>query len=119
VEPFGIERQAVAGRPHVWCVSVSGELDLSTVPRLEEMIDLAMAQGARSILLDLGKVTFLDSTGLRSILHLADRLEAGDGGLTCVGLSAAAERVLELKGVLEKLKADPAEAHLSRPDRVD
>jgi anti-sigma B factor antagonist len=108
VEPFGIERQPVAGRPHAWRVAVSGELDLSTVARLEEMIDVAITQGARSILLDLSKVSFLDSSGLRSILRQAAKLEAGDGSLTCVGLSAAAERVLELTGVLEQLKSGPA-----------
>ena len=51
-------------------------------------------------------VSFLDSTGLRSIVRTS-RLLAGSGGrLTVAGLSATAERVLQLTGVLEGLR-DP------------
>jgi anti-anti-sigma factor len=49
-------------------VCVAGELDLSTSAALDRELDDLIADGARtSIVLDLGKVSFLDSTGLRSL----------------------------------------------------
>jgi anti-anti-sigma factor len=87
-----------------WQVDVTGELDLATSRRLDDVIDQVCDQGGRSVLLDLSRVSFLDSSGLRSVVRGRARMEAAGGTLSCVGLSAAAERVLELTGVLERLR---------------
>jgi anti-sigma B factor antagonist len=50
-------------------VTVEGELDISTAERVAEAAELAVSSG-RSLLLDLSKCSFVDSTGLRVVLRV-------------------------------------------------
>ncbi|MCA1689848.1 MAG: STAS domain-containing protein [Actinobacteria bacterium] len=49
-------------------VTAAGELDLSTAPVLDTALAEAEATGAPTILLDIEAVSFIDSTGLRTLL---------------------------------------------------
>ena len=69
-------------------------------------------------MLDLTDVSFVDSTGLRSIVRASRLLVDAGGQLTVSGLSGAAERVLELTGLLEGLR-DPAARPTGRSDTWD
>jgi len=46
-----------------------GELDLDTAPLLEEALTAARAQGGARLVLDLRRLTFMDSTGLRLVIR--------------------------------------------------
>ena len=59
-------------------VNLTGELDLASVPRLQEAVEKLLAQGARSVIIDLGRLTFMDSSGLRLFVALSNRA-AGEG----------------------------------------
>ena len=65
-------------------VTVEGEIDISTVPRLRELlIDLA-GQGSYRLIIDLDKVGFLDSTGLGVLAVGLKRVRPHDGSLDLV-----------------------------------
>jgi anti-sigma B factor antagonist len=61
-------------------LTLRGELDLGTAPRLEQ----ALAEASGDVLLDLRGLTFMDSTGVRVLLEAAERgglrILAPDGG---------------------------------------
>jgi anti-sigma B factor antagonist len=97
------EVQRVASDAQVWRLAVSGELDAASAPRLSEVLEFSLAQGARFAVLHCDELTFLDSSGLRTLVHAQSRFEARGGRLLLEGLSGAAERVLELTGLLETL----------------
>jgi anti-anti-sigma factor len=60
-------------------VRVAGELDIATAPALESALLHALDSGAALILLDLGRVSFIDSMGLRVLLWAArEAREDGD-----------------------------------------
>jgi anti-anti-sigma factor len=67
---------------------LGGELDMETAPALEQAV-LPSAEAGGPIVLDLSAVSFVDSTGLRAFLRIAQAL--GDRG--CVILHAPRERV--------------------------
>ena len=48
-----------------------GELDMATVRPFQHAVDEVLARGAESVVVDLGELTFIDSTGLRQLLTLA------------------------------------------------
>jgi anti-sigma B factor antagonist len=50
-------------------IAPAGELDIATVPRLEDTIRELVDAGFDRVVLDLANVEFLDSTGLRLILQ--------------------------------------------------
>lgn len=65
-------------------LAVSGELDIATRQRLEEEVAALLAQGARAVVIDLGELSFIDSSGLSLLVVLREQANA-DGwtlGLT-------------------------------------
>ena len=77
ITPFRLTSLRIARR--AWTVSVAGELDLYSVPELEEEL-ATLPPEVSHVLVDLTEVTFLDSTALGALLRVARRLD-GDGGL--------------------------------------
>jgi len=76
---------------------LGGELDMASAPSLAEAVEPSIAGGG-AILLDLGALTFIDSTGIGTILQMSQTL--GDEG--CILLHAPQRRVLrvlELVGI--------------------
>lgn len=83
-------------------IAAAGEIDISSAPALEQAIDRALEDGADRIALDLGEVTFMDSTGLRTIMITQRRL--GDPGDLAVVVGAGpVRRLLEVAGVVDIL----------------
>ncbi len=66
-------------------LEVGGEIDVYTAPALREKIIALVEDGARSIIVDLGRVEFLDSTGLGVLVGGLRRLSGvgGDFSLVC------------------------------------
>lgn len=49
-------------------IALTGELDMASAPELEEAIDRAIASAARSVIVDLRQLEFMDSTGIRLLV---------------------------------------------------
>lgn len=78
-DPLEIEVQQTEGRT---LVMVAGDLDASTASHLYDALsDLELAE-ARQVVIDLAKVTFMDSTGLSVLVTEHKRLEYVNGHLT-------------------------------------
>lgn len=83
-------------------VTVAGELDLETAPRLRVLVDSELAHsGARNLLLDLAAVSFLDSSGLGAILGRYRTVAATGGKMGIAGATTSVKRVLRLSGVAQ------------------
>jgi anti-sigma B factor antagonist len=79
-----------------------GELDMATVPALEAALVRAREQ-ARTVVVDLSAVTFIDSTGVSSILR-ADAESRADGfSLELVPGPPTVQRVFALVGMEHRL----------------
>ena len=65
-QPLTVEVQVDDGVP---VLVVRGELDVYSAPSLDAAVDQALRDGARSLVLDLGEVGFIDSSGLRSMIR--------------------------------------------------
>lgn len=72
---FGLVDEAVGDRTHV--VSLRGEIDAHTAPKLGSRLFGLAEDGARGVVVDLSQVTFMDSTGigvlLNALRHLTGR----------------------------------------------
>jgi anti-sigma B factor antagonist len=60
-------------------VIVGGEVDLATAPELKEVLTGVIDGGARFVLVDLSKATFIDSTTLGVLMGAVKRVRP-DGG---------------------------------------
>jgi anti-anti-sigma factor len=91
--------------------ALTGEIDLSTVEEVQSRLEGSLGGDTTLLVLDLRKVTFLDSSGLRLVLRLDERQKDIGGRLVIVQGGRRVERVFELTGAGERLEivADPAE----------
>lgn len=85
-----------------WRLAVRGELDLDTSAKLADHVQLLLDRGAILIVLDLTDASFIDSSGLRTLVHAGQLLEDAGGRLLIEGMSPAAEKLFELTGLLER-----------------
>lgn len=92
-EPFSIS--VVPDRREV-AVVPAGELDLTSAPALEEEVRQLRASGFDHIVVDLRRVSFVDSTALRTLLALSDHARAEGYTLKLVPGPPAVQRIFEV-----------------------
>ncbi|HYK94987.1 MAG TPA: STAS domain-containing protein [Candidatus Dormibacteraeota bacterium] len=122
----------MAGSPSVTVIALDGELDASNYEQVIDVVRQAYAQGARGLVIDMAKLTFMASSGLFA-LHSALRIMRGeappdpemgwsalhqvaqdhDSAAARVRLAApqdAIARVLERTGMTSLFGVDPSRA---------
>ena len=77
---------------------IAGDLDVGTAPELRRAIGDLMAGGVRTVVVDLDKTEFMDSSGLGALLWAEHRLEAIGGSLAAVHPHKEVAQVLALAG---------------------
>ena len=85
----------------VCIIELIGELDLDGAPRLEEELHAAQASDAASIVVDLGQLEFIDSTGLRLLVMAAER--AAPGRFSLLRGPKQVHRVFEITDMVDRL----------------
>jgi serine/threonine-protein kinase RsbW len=85
---------------HLCVVRVQGEIDASTAPDLRSELESAFHRGCINIVLDLGKVSYADSSALATIVVMNRLLQPKGGRLVLAGASRNVTRILELSGLV-------------------
>jgi anti-sigma B factor antagonist len=105
--PQQLEIQSVvAGGWHT--LRLSGELDLVSTQLLDDAIAHVDAITIDGITLDLGKVEFIDSTGVRAVLTLRERCRQRGTEFQIVPGPPAVQRVFDVTGLCDVLPFQPA-----------
>lgn len=79
-------------------VSVTGRIDTVSAPDFQQKIEEILAQGETRIVVDLEKLDYVSSAGLRSILIGAQKAKAVRGSLSCCALRGMVKKVFEISG---------------------
>lgn len=96
---FDIARRHSAG---TLTLQLRGELDLRSAPRLERALSGALSGSQQRLVLDMTRVSFMDSCGLRAVLR-AQRECKQRGCSLSVLAGDQAIRLFELTGVRDSL----------------
>jgi anti-anti-sigma factor len=82
-------------------VCVEGRVDASTATLFEGHCKRQMADhGRQSLVLDLSKVEYLSSAGLRAILSLGKQTQAAGGKLVLCGIKGVVQEIFSISGFL-------------------
>jgi anti-sigma B factor antagonist len=79
-------------------LALHGELDMVSSPELSARLE-ELGRSGTAVRIDLTGVTFMDSTGVRTLYAAAKRAEDGDASLEIVPPTGAPWRVLEITGL--------------------
>jgi anti-sigma B factor antagonist len=100
--PFAVDSRKVdTGETQI---TVVGEIDLATAP----LLDRAISHHTGRIVVDLRKVSFMDSTAIRVLLIHRDRLKARGGDIRLLVKEGPIPRLIEMTGLADILQVDTA-----------
>lgn len=86
-------------------IVVEGELDMNTATQLEQALETPLADSDSTLLIDLTRCEFIDSTGIALIVRAWQQL---DGGFALCGVGDQVERVLDITGLEESIPTHPS-----------
>jgi anti-sigma B factor antagonist len=98
--PFEVQDVVSDGRHRL---VLSGELDLAPAAELEALLLRLCADGTKEIALDLSKLRFMGSTGLRIVLLAKELCEQHGYEFRLVAGPANIQRMFEMTGLLNVL----------------
>lgn len=107
MRPDDLWQGRVETRPDRVVVTLAGELDVTTVPALRDLLAEAVLVNP-VVDVDVARLTFLDSTIL-SVLVAAHQVAVNAGGtLTLLNPTGHVRRILTITGILPLLEAGTA-----------
>ena len=95
VDEFRVEEERPAGTDAALFV-VYGEVDLHAAPELRERLSRALDGGVQHVVVDLSRVSFLDSMALSVLLGARKQLRASGGELRLVVPGAKVRNIFEI-----------------------
>jgi anti-sigma B factor antagonist len=95
---------------YIQVVTVTGELDLSNAQELRRMVEASLRLGRNSVVVDLGGVTHMDSSGLAALIAAHQLTEHRRGRLALVITSESVRRTVEVRGLDRLFVISPSRA---------
>jgi len=90
---------SVQRTPSEAVVGLTGEIDLSTAPRLSNTIAELLAEAPARVVLDMSGVTFCDSQGLGTLVVLSRKATLAHSCLVLTNVGDFLLRVLDITGL--------------------
>ena len=104
MQPLAVERTSSDG---VELLLVEGELDIASAPRLISVLNGAVQEALRSLVVDLSRVDCMDSTGLALLINAHRRLTRRSKGFAVVCPPGPLRRVFEVTDMVDTLQVFP------------
>ena len=93
---MALEILTKSGQPDTMTLILEGRLDAITAPELEQFVTTKVGENVKTIVLDLGKLSFISSAGLRTFAKMRKTLVSREGRLCFVNLSPQVQKVFEI-----------------------
>ena len=92
---------------NVLCIRLAGELDHHTAEELRHKVTVMLEENPiNHIVLNLGKLSFMDSSGLGVILGRYKQIKNGGGEMVVCSISPAVERLFEMSGLFKIIRQE-------------
>ncbi|MEV6723900.1 STAS domain-containing protein [Streptomyces xanthochromogenes] len=88
-------------------VEVTGDLDHATAPQLRGQLAALTIQPGQRLVLDLGGLEFMDSSGISALIVARTLAHAAQAGISLAAVPANALRVLRIVGLDELFTLQP------------
>lgn len=92
---------------HVTVVAVIGSLDALTAPALAEFFNAQLAAGNSKLVVDLAKLDYTSSAGLRVLLNTVKDARARGGDLRLAAAQLSVKKVFDLSGFVSIMQFYP------------
>ena len=79
-----------------YIVPLEGEIDLHVSPRIANMLNAAVKEQPRQLVVDLSKVSYIDSSGLAVLIEAMQNVEKYGGKFALAGLQENVKPIFEI-----------------------
>lgn len=104
---LSLDTRQVDGRT---IVTVGGEIDVYTAPKLRDRISELVAAGDYRLVIDMEKVDFLDSTGLGVLVGGLKKVRAHEGSMDLICSQDRLLKIFRITGLAKVFSIHPDEA---------
>lgn len=113
VSPIGrieqvIDIQTTASDDWHAALVLHGELDAASAPRLRAELERHLDEGRRVIRIDVGGVTFIDSTAIGELVAASKRCRRDFGSLILTNVPPSVQKIVKITGLDAVLLIDTA-----------
>lgn len=77
-------------------LNLAGEVDVYTAPRFKEAVNAIIDSGQRHLVVNMERVTYMDSSGFGTLLSATKRLKPVGGTVNLVKCSGSIDRILRI-----------------------
>ncbi len=77
-------------------LDINGEIDLYNAPEIKKNIKTQIDNGKHNIIVNLDKVSYIDSSGIGVLISSLSQLKKVGGGLKIINVYASVKKVFEL-----------------------
>ncbi|MEN6520459.1 MAG: STAS domain-containing protein [Armatimonadota bacterium] len=77
-------------------LNVTGEIDVYTAPQFKEAVNQIINSGQKDLIVDMGHVSYMDSSGFGTLLSATKRLRPEGGTVNLVACNSAIDRMLRI-----------------------
>mgnify|MGYP001212558177 CR=1 FL=1 len=84
------------------CINIQGEIDIYTCSNLRENLQKVEEEKPGDFILNLDQVQYIDSTGLGTIAHTAQKLEDKNNVIYIICTKPQIKKIFEVSGLLRK-----------------
>jgi anti-sigma B factor antagonist len=97
----------VSGEGKSVCVRLDGEVDASTAHLVEDAMSPALDPRCTRLVVDLAKVSFMDSSGLRVLVVARNALDVRGAEMVIAGDNDQLRRLFEISGLTSVFTFEP------------
>ncbi len=77
-------------------LDIAGEIDLYNAPEIKDIINTLIEDKKYNVIINLEKVTYIDSSGIGALISSLSNLKKYQGGLKIINVFASVKKVFEL-----------------------
>lgn len=100
-------------------ITISGELDLCTAPRLTDLVEHVAAAHPDRVIIDMANVTFFCAAGITVLMKAHDMITGAGGNLVLRAASRQARRILIISGADRLFQPDTTASWPDVDDGLD
>ncbi len=97
-------------QPQTAILALEGEVDLHRSPEVKETLDPLITKKVTRILVDFSAVTYIDSSGLATMIEALQRIQSYGGKFAMFGLRDSVKAVFEIARLDQIFRLFPDEA---------
>jgi anti-sigma B factor antagonist len=101
---------ATESQPQTAILALEGEVDLHRSPEVKETLEPLIAKKVPRILVDFSAVTYIDSSGLATMIETLQRIQSYGGKFAMFGLRESVKAVFEIARLDQIFRLFPDEA---------